>query len=201
MRPAVSAALSLHLMLLASCARQPPKVAATPAPPQPAPPAPRVYPQNVEHAPPAQPIPPDAVPALSRGGLAIAPEPETAPAPPVIVRRPAATAPARPGAAPTPEPETPPAVAATPARPPSALQSRNDRTRNRAAIEAQISQTAADLRQLKSRALPAAANDDRERATSMLDLARKAVARGDLRQADDLSSRAAILARTLLHAN
>jgi hypothetical protein len=35
----------------------------------------------------------------------------------------------------------------------------------------------------------------------MLDLARKAVARGDLRQADDLSSRAAILAKTLLHAN
>ena len=94
-----------------------------------------------------------------------------------------------------------PAVAVTPARPPATLQSRNDRIRNRAAIEAQISQTQADIRQLNSRALPAAANDDRERAISMLDLARKAVARGDLRQADDLSSRAAILAKTLLHAN
>jgi len=200
-RPAFSAAVGLILLLLTSCAQKPPTVAATPAPPQPAPPAPRVYPQNVEKAPPSQPVPPDAVPTLSRGGLAIAPEPDTAPAPPVVVRRPAAPAPARVGAAPSPEPESPPAAIVTPGRPPATLQSRNDRTRNRPAIEAQITQTQADLKQLKSRTLPAAANDDRERATSMLDLARKAVARGDLRQADDLSSRAAILAKTLLHAN
>jgi hypothetical protein len=161
-----------------------------------------VFPQNVEAAPPSQPVPPDAIPVLVRGGLAMAPEAEAPAAPPAAVRAAAA-----PSMAPRAEPAPPlppaevPAIAGTPPRAPATLQSRNDRTRNRAAIEARINQTQTALGQLKSRTLTAGANDDRVRATSLLELARQAVARGDLRQADDLAGRAAILARTLLDAN
>jgi hypothetical protein len=158
-----------------------------------------VFPQNVETAPPAQPVPADAIPALARGGLAMAPEPEATPAPPAVVRKPASP---RVGAAPAASPEAEvPAVIIPPPRPPAALQSRNDRARNRAAIEARIKEAQADLGQLQSRTLSAAGNDDRVRATGLLELARQAVVRGDLRQADDLSGRAAILARTLLNAH
>ena len=90
------------LLGMAGCMRQAPKVASTPAPPPAAPPAPLVFPQNVETAPPAQPVPADAIPALARGGLAMAPEPEATPAPPPVVRKPASP---RVGAAPAASPE------------------------------------------------------------------------------------------------
>lgn len=56
------------------------------------------------------------------------------------------------------------------------------------------------LAQLNRRNLTGTASEDRKRIVSMLDLAQQAFARGDLRQANDLSGRAAVLARTLLNA-
>jgi hypothetical protein len=183
--------------------RQPAKVVATPPPPQPppAPPAPLVFPQNVAKAPPSQPVPPDAIPVLAYGGLAMAPEPETPLPPRQISVRPTPPPVARVESPAPAQPEVLPAPPGTTARAPAALQSRSDRTRSRAAIEAQIRDTQAALTQLLRRNLAGEFKDDRDRATSLVELARQAIARGDLRQADDLSDRAAILAKTLLDAN
>ncbi len=183
---------------------QPPKVATAPppTPPPTPPPAPLVFPQNVAKAAPSQPVPPDAIPVLSVGGLAIAPEPETPIAPLPVTVRPVSPPTTSRVETPSPPPsEVQPPAPGTTARAPTALQSRSDRTRNRAAIEAQIRETQATLGQLQRRNLTGEFKDDRDRATSLLELARQAIARSDLRQADDLSGRAAILAKTLLDAN
>jgi hypothetical protein len=86
------------------------------------------------------------------------------------------------------------------ARQPSVLLRRSDQMRNRVAIEERIREVRGVFVQLDRRNLGAEAKDDRARAAAMLDLAEKAIARGDLRQADDLSSRAAMLANTLVNA-
>jgi hypothetical protein len=87
-----------------------------------------------------------------------------------------------------------------PSREPANLQSRTDRARNRAAIETKIRQVRGMLASLGSRNLPRSARDDRDRVASLVELAQQALAQGNLRQADDLSVRAAMLAKTLTDA-
>jgi hypothetical protein len=67
-------------------------------------------------------------------------------------------------------------------------------------IAARIRQTRTAIAQLARRNLVGQLKDDRDRSASMLDLAQQALNRGDLRQADDLSDRAAILANIVLNA-
>ena len=86
------------------------------------------------------------------------------------------------------------------ARQPSVLLRRSDQTREPGVVEERIREVRGVFVQLDRRDLGAEAKDDRARAAAMLDLAEKAIARGDLRQADDLSSRAAMLANTLVNA-
>jgi hypothetical protein len=80
------------------------------------------------------------------------------------------------------------------------LESRTDPAVDRAAVESRIRGVESLLTQLNGRNLSAAAKDDRDRVVSMLDVARKSLGKGDVRQAGDVSARAETLARTLLNA-
>jgi len=128
----------------------------------------------------------------------MAPEPET----PVPARVPALTVAPPATAARTEPPQTTPGpepTAPRTARQPAALQNRGDQARNRQAISNRIRNARAVLGQFATRNLSGQPKDDRDRAASMLDLAQQALDRGDLRQAEDLSDRAAILANIVLN--
>jgi hypothetical protein len=194
-------AMGLIFLFCAGCVTPQPKAVVVPPAPQPVapPPAPLVFPQNVYKAPAARPVPPEAIPVLPPGGIAMAPEPEV-PVPPTRV-------PPRVAAVPAPAVRTEPLQTPPPPevlsggspRQPAALQNRGDQARNRLAISTRIRNARAVLGQLAGRSFTGQARDDRDRAASMLDVAEQALNRGDLRQADDLSDRAAILANILLN--
>lgn len=116
---------------------------------------------------------------------AVAPQSAPAGAPPRIEAR-------------SPAPADIPASPLPQQRQPATLVSRTDRARNRAAIEKRIGSIRGVLDELGRRNLAGVAKDDQDRAAAMVDLAETALKRGDLRQADDLSSRAAILANALM---
>ncbi len=123
----------------------------------------------------------------------VPPRPVATPQP--RIQRPRAPAAQQPAAVPVPAPPK-----AVPQRAPLTLESSNDPLPERSSVESTMRDAQGLLAQLNRRNLTGTASEDRKRIVSMLDLAQQAFARGDLRQANDLSGRAAVLARTLLNA-
>ena len=184
---------------------KPPVVAAVPRAPQPAgssapvttPEPPISYPQTVVRLPRPQPIPPDSIteppveepPVVrpsSRGRMpAVAPTavPPTREAPAVEVRAPGTLRPAGP------VPEATPALTRTDENSVSGVQ-----------IEPRIQAVREMLGRLGGGKRTADLNVSIARVQSLLTLAKRALDRHDLRQADSLTERAEVIARDLLRA-
>lgn len=189
MRRAASICL---LLLSAGCSWRKPVQVNTAPPPVPAakaaPPAPLVFPQNTRTVPSAQPVPAEAIPEPPVAGVATLTEPTP---PPPHVATPAPRTSATSSAPPVLAPERP-----APQRSTAALQSRTDAARDRAAIGGRLRDVRSLLNQI-GRSLTGTGKDDLDRAAAMLDLAQKAFDAGNLRQAEDLVTRADMLARTI----
>jgi len=198
----------LALCTLACVEQKPVKVATPPTPtpvvkaPQPPPdPAPVIATQNVAKLPEAQPIPAGAVPVH-----------ELPPVPTVTADRepaaPARTTPSRtvtsqPVRSPTTEPTTPaptqsaPETAEEPPLAPRLEPSSRATVRSATDIRGTINEVDGLIKQLRSRALDAESKSVLDRVQSMVRLARDAIKKGTLAQADDLINRAASMARDL----
>ena len=173
------------------------RVAATPPAPQPAPqPPPEEKPisivQNAGLLPPAQPVPPEALPPLDP------PEPSAPHAQPndaaeAARKRNAARKPA----------ETPASVAAPVAPAPapvaasSALVTSDANLSDRNAIAAKIADVRASSSRIVQPGMTASQRSTYKRVESFIKLAQQALSRGDVRQAGELADRAATLARAL----
>lgn len=138
-------------------------------------------------APPPAVVPPPPAPSAPSSAPASAPP---AASPSGQVQRPRSSPPR---VVPSPKPVEPIPV---PRQPPS-LQSRTDADRDPAIIRAQLAEVRALLGTLSRQNLAGPAKENRDRVASMLDSAQKAYNAGNYRQADDLSSRAAMLAKSL----
>ncbi len=189
------------IALTCGCATgKPPVVASVPPAPQPvgasaavnAPEPPISYPQTVVRLPRPQPIPPDSIteppsdePAVVRPSSRVRP-PALAPTkevPAVEVRAPGPLRPAGP------VPEATPALTRTDENSVSGVQ-----------IEPRIQAVREMLGRLGSRKRTADLDVSIARVQSLLTLAKRALDRHDLRQADSLTERAEVIARDLLRA-
>jgi hypothetical protein len=190
--------LILTIVPLVGCTLGAAKQAAAPPPPKPAAvqqPAPEPQlsiPQTAVTLPSPQPVNPDAIPQPVTAQVPV-PEKTDPPPAPRTSRRAAATPP-KPD--PEPESEAPPAAALTEQAPIQPILSGNEQKRIEAAIEVRKRETLDKLDHNKGR-LSKHDQSIVERINSFLLQSDQAAKRGDYSQADALSERALILARTL----